>query len=121
MVADGEIGTPLAIHGRGKSDYRGGGEDMMVLGTHILDLQTFFFGKPLSVWAEVMMEGTSVGRGDTRETVEPIGPTAGDELFACFRFKRNVRGMFESKRGLFDGCKPGKTRFQGGYGAGNCL
>lgn len=102
MVEAGEIGRPLTIHGRGKSDHRGGGEDMMVLGTHILDLQTFFFGEPESVWAEVMQDGKPVDRGTTRETVEPIGPTAGDDIFASFRFPDGIRALFESRRGLVD-------------------
>jgi predicted dehydrogenase len=111
MVEDGEIGRPLTIYGRGKSDHRGGGEDMMTLGTHILDLQTFFFGQPESVWAEVYYEGKPVGRGDTRETVEPIGPTAGDDIFASFRFPNGVRALFESRRGIFD---PSKQKTQMG-------
>jgi predicted dehydrogenase len=102
MVEDGEIGRPLTIYGRGKSDHRGGGEDMMVLGTHILDLQTFFFGDPESVWAEVMIKGKPAGRGETHETIEPIGPTAGDDIFASFRFPGGVRALFESRRGLVD-------------------
>lgn len=97
MVKDGEIGRPLNINGRGKSDHRGGGEDLMTLGTHILDLQTFFFGAPESVWAEVMINGKPIGKGETRETIEPIGPTAGDDIFACFRFPGGVRGLFESR------------------------
>jgi predicted dehydrogenase len=102
MVGNGEIGRPLTIYGRGKSDHRGGGEDLMTLGTHVLDLQTFFFGEPESVWAEVMFEGKPVGRGDTRETVEPIGPTAGDDIFAAFRFPDGVRALFESRRDIVD-------------------
>ncbi len=102
MVCDGEIGRPLTIYGRGKSDHRGGGEDMMVLGTHIFDLQTFFFGEPETAWAEVTCGGKPVDRGDICDTVEPIGPTAGDDIFACFRFPGGVRALFESRRGLID-------------------
>ncbi|MDF3130124.1 Gfo/Idh/MocA family oxidoreductase [Kiritimatiellaeota bacterium B1221] len=102
MIEAGEIGRSLTIYGRGKSDHRGGGEDLMVLGTHILDLQTWFFGAPESVWAEVSYEGKPVRPGDVCETVEPIGPTAGDEIFASFRFPKGVRGLFESRRGLAD-------------------
>ncbi len=36
LVEAGEIGTPLTVYGRGKSDHRGGGEDLITLGTHIL-------------------------------------------------------------------------------------
>ncbi len=102
MVKAGEIGRPLTIHGRGKSDHRGGGEDLMTLGTHILDLQAFFFGVPQTIWAEVKQEGQPIHHGVTCETVEPIGPTAGDDIFACFSFADGVRGLFESRRSLVD-------------------
>jgi len=102
MVQAGEIGKSLTIHGRGKNDHRGGGEDLMVLGTHILDLQTFFFGAPEYVFADVTADGHPIAKTDRTETVEPIGPAAGDEVFACFRFPGGVRGIFESKRGLLD-------------------
>ena len=102
MVEGGEIGVPLTVLGRGKCDHRGGGEDLIVLGTHILDLQTFFFGAPEYVYADVTENGRPIGRGDRTRTVEPIGPAAGDAIFALFRFPGNVRGTFESRRGLAD-------------------
>jgi predicted dehydrogenase len=111
MIGDGAIGRPLTILGRGKSDHRGGGEDLMVLGTHILDLQTFFFGAPESVWADVLVDGRPVRTGEVTATVEPIGPAAGDEIFAAFRFPHGVRGLFESRRGLAD---PSRQRTQMG-------
>ncbi len=102
MIADGAIGRPLTVIGRGKCDHRGGGEDMMVLGTHILDLQTFFFGAPQAVWAEVLRGGQPVRADERTATVEPVGPTAGDEIFAVFRLPDGVRAVFESRRGLID-------------------
>lgn len=100
LIERGEIGTPFAAYGRGKCDHRGGGEDMMVLGTHMLDLQTFLFGEPQRVWADVTTGGRSITPQDRQPTVEPIGPAAGDDIFACFRFAHGVRGFFESRRGL---------------------
>ncbi|HUV67378.1 MAG TPA: Gfo/Idh/MocA family oxidoreductase, partial [Sedimentisphaerales bacterium] len=38
LIADGRFGDILELRGRGKEDRRGGGEDLMVLGTHIMDL-----------------------------------------------------------------------------------
>ncbi len=101
-VESGGIGTPLTAYGRGKNDHRGGGEDLMVLGTHILDLMTFHFGDPESVWAEVTSQGRPIGPADCSETVEPVGPTAGDAVFAHFRFPGGIRGIFESRAGLLD-------------------
>lgn len=100
MVQAGEIGTPLTIYGRGKDDHRGGGEDLIVLGTHILDLEEFFFGAPQYVWADITVGGRPITKADRAETVEPIGPAAGDAVFAHFRFPGDVRGIFESRRGL---------------------
>lgn len=100
MIDDGEIGTPFTAYGRGKCDHRGGGEDLMVLGTHILDLQSFLFGDPQRVWADVKTNGRPIVRSDRNETVEPIGPAAGDDIFACLNFANGVRGVFESRRGL---------------------
>lgn len=100
MVQAGQIGVPTMAAGRGKCDHRGGGEDLIVLGTHILDLQTFLFGAPEYVYADVTVDGRPIARTDRTATVEPIGPAAGDEVFAYFRFPHDVRGTFESKRGL---------------------
>jgi predicted dehydrogenase len=102
MVMAGDIGVPMMIYGRGKCDHRGGGEDLIVLGTHILDLQIFFFGSPEYVFADVSTDGKPVVKTDRNQTVEPIGPVSGDEIFAYFRFPGDVRGTFESKQGLFD-------------------
>jgi predicted dehydrogenase len=38
MIARGQLGDLLEMRARGKEDQRGGGEDLMVLGTHLMDL-----------------------------------------------------------------------------------
>src|SRR5205085_7551772 len=35
MIAGGRLGDVIELRGRGKEDQRGGGQDLMVLGTHI--------------------------------------------------------------------------------------
>ncbi len=105
MIEMGEIGEPLTIHGRGKCDHRGGGEDLVVLGTHILDLMVFFFGQPVYVSAEITTRGCSVKVTDRSRTIEPIGPAAGDRVFAYFGFSGGVRGIFESQKGLYEPAK----------------
>lgn len=99
MLMAGEIGRPLTAYGKGKCDHRGGGEDLIVLGTHILDLQAFLFGPPLHVWADVTLGGRPVARGEPGPTCEPVGPAAGDDVFAAFSFPGGVHGVFESHRG----------------------
>lgn len=102
MIHAGEIGTPLTAYGRGKCDHRGGGEDLIVLGTHILDLQTFIFGNPQSVWASVTQDGKPITAHTRIKTVEPLGPVAGDSITACFNFDNDIRCLFESRRGLLN-------------------
>lgn len=103
LLQDAAIGRILTFYGRGKEDHRGGGEDLLVLGTHILDLADFLFGRPESVYAEVSQFGRPIGEGDLLPTAEPVGKVAGTDLFATFQFPGEVRGIFESRRGLFKG------------------
>ncbi len=100
-VEEGAIGKPLSVITRGKCDHRGGGEDLIVLGTHMLDFLAFLFGTPETVMADVTLNNQPIVKKDREEkTVEPIGPSAGDHVFAAFRFANGVRGTFESRRGL---------------------
>jgi predicted dehydrogenase len=100
IVEAGEIGRPLTAYGKGKCDHRGGGEDLAVLGVHILDILIFIFGEPTAVRAEVLTNGIPIVATDRTATIEPVGPTAGDDIFATFRFPGGVRGIFESRQGL---------------------
>ena len=102
-IAAGRIGRVLTFYGRGKEDNRGGGEDLLVLGTHILDAGCFLFGHPTSVYAEITQNGAELKRKDRIETTEPLGDIAGTDLFSTFDFPDGVRGVFESRRGLFKG------------------
>lgn len=101
MIHSGAIGTPLTFYGRGKEDERGGGEDLVVLGTHILDLGCYLFGRAQSVFADVSVDGRALRATDRSVTKEPLGAVAGDSLMAFLQFPGNVRGIFESRRGLF--------------------
>jgi predicted dehydrogenase len=101
MLADGVIGTPLSVYGRGKEDERGGGEDLVVLGTHILDIMCYLFGQPRSLFAEVTMDGQPIAATDRVPTREPLGPVAGDNIFAHINFPNQVRGFFESRKGIY--------------------
>ena len=61
MIAEGAIGEVLELRGRGKEDRRGGGEDLMVLGVHILDLCHDLLGEPAWCFARVS-ERRPIGR-----------------------------------------------------------
>src|SRR5437763_1297276 len=44
LIAAGRLGDLLELRGRGKEDARGGGQDLMVLGTHVMDLMRLLVG-----------------------------------------------------------------------------
>ena len=98
LIDDGEIGKITNCYMRGKEDHRGGGEDMMVLGTHLLDAAVFMFGAPQSVMADIRNNGKPIQKGELLSTDEPIGPCSGDEVYALYRFPAGVNGIFESRR-----------------------
>ncbi len=98
IIADGKLGDILELRGRGKEDRRGGGEDLMVLGTHIMDLIRFFAGNPQWCFAHVRDGGKSVTRNEVRDGAEGIGLLAGDELHAMYRFNGTTMGYFSTHR-----------------------
>ncbi len=98
MIAQGALGDILELRGRGKEDRRGGGEDLMVLGTHVMDLMRFIAGNPQWCFAQVRVDGHPVTRGDVRDGAEGIGPLAGDEIHAVYRFGAITMGYFSTHR-----------------------
>jgi predicted dehydrogenase len=97
-IKEGLLGDILELRGRGKEDRRGGGEDLMVLGTHVMDLMRFFVGDPQWCFAQVRTDGRPVTRGDVRDGAEGIGPLAGDEIHAAYRFGGTTMGYFSTHR-----------------------
>lgn len=100
LIKDGEIGNVLEIRARGKEDSRrGGGEDLWVLGTHMLDLMRAFGGDVASCFATVFEKGHPVTKSDVKEGNEGIGPLAGDAIDATYAFENGITGFFNSHRG----------------------
>jgi len=97
-VADGVLGDIVELRGRGKEDRRGGGEDLMVLGTHVMDLMRLFAGDPQWCFARVSDGGKPVTRDQVRDGAEGIGPLAGDEIHATYRFGGTTMGYFSTHR-----------------------
>ncbi|MBQ9803311.1 MAG: Gfo/Idh/MocA family oxidoreductase [Lentisphaeria bacterium] len=108
MIRAGEIGRVLSCYMRGKEDNRGGGEDMLVLGTHIFDAACWLFGLPEQVYADIRWQGRAITCADAIATSEPLGPCGGDDIFALYRFPGEINGFFESRRDLVPKCD---TRF----------
>jgi len=98
LIADGAIGTLLEFRGRGKEDRRGGGEDLWVLGSHILDMIRAIGGAPSSCFARVTWKGHAVTADDVFDGPEGIGPLAGDNLQAVYQMKDGVTAHFASIR-----------------------
>ncbi len=98
LIADGAIGTLLEFRGRGKEDRRGGGEDLWVLGSHILDMIRAIHGAPSSCFARVGWKGHAVTADDVFDGPEGIGPLTGDNLQAVYQMKDHVTAHFASVR-----------------------
>lgn len=110
LIANGEIGEILEMRGRGKEDRRGGGDDLGVLGSHILAMmRTLAGGDPVSCWAEVTQQGHPITQADVVvDGPDGLGPLAGDNIHACYAFPSGARGFFASSRsaqGHLFGCR----------------
>ncbi|MGH9658550.1 MAG: Gfo/Idh/MocA family protein, partial [Bryobacteraceae bacterium] len=97
-LAEGAIGQLQEIRGRGKEDRRAGGEDLMVLGTHVFDLMRQFGGDPLWAFGRVTTGGRDIARADVTDGPEGLGPIAGDAISGTFAFPAGVAGFFGSRR-----------------------
>lgn len=97
MIDAGEIGEIQEVRTRGKEDRRAGGEDLMVLGSHLFDMMRFFLGNPAWVASHVTKNGEETGPQHRMEATEPIGPIAGNQIGAMFAFGKSVHGYFASR------------------------
>ncbi len=87
LIGSGAIGEVLELRGRGKEDHRGGGEDMMVLGPHVMDLIRGLLGDASWCFARVTEAGKPITRASVRPGAEGLGPLAGDRIDAVYGFK----------------------------------
>ena len=84
LLEAGRFGKVLEYRGRGKEDRRGGGEDLWVLGTHVMDMIRVLAGHPKWCFAKVSQDGHPVTAADVVEGAEGIGPLAGDAIHAVY-------------------------------------
>jgi predicted dehydrogenase len=103
LISAGHLGTVLELRGRGKEDVRGGGEDLWVLGSHILNLMYHFGGEAKWCFGRVEQQGKPVTREHVREGAEQIGPLAGDSVTAVYRLAGGATGYFASRRAMGGG------------------
>jgi predicted dehydrogenase len=103
LIEQGVIGEIQVIRSRGKGDHRAGGEDLVVLGPHMMDsLRMFARSDPASVFGHVSQDGRDVNSDDVYEGAEEIGPIAGNEIGAYITFQNGIVGHFESRQGFSD-------------------
>ncbi len=98
LIDDGKLGTLLEFRGRGKEDKRGGGEDLWVLGSHIMNLIDHFGGDPKWCFARVEEGGQPVGKEHVKPGNEGIGPLAGDNVSAMYGLDCGATAYFGTKR-----------------------
>jgi len=98
LIASRKIGRILELRGRGKEDQRGGGEDLWVLGTHIMDLIRLFGGDPAWCFGVVTAGGQRVTKANVVEGNEGIGPLAGDAVAAMYGLPEAKMAYFASHR-----------------------
>lgn len=98
LVTDGRIGPLRALTARGKGDQRGGAEDLMVLGTHVLDLARLFAGDVSWTWGRVTQDGRDLRPVQVVDGAEGMGSSGGDGVLAHYAFHSGVAGTFESRR-----------------------
>ena len=86
FLGEGKLGEVLELHGRGKEDARGGGQDLMVLGTHLFDLMRFFAGDAQWCHARIRQKGKPSVKADVTDGGEGMGPVIGDQINATYGF-----------------------------------
>lgn len=103
MINDGLLGDLLELRGRGKEGGRGGGEDLWVLGSHVMNLIHYFGGEPHWCFAQVTQQGRPIAKADIKTANEGIGLLAGDAVSAMYGLDDGVTAYFGSKRGAAGG------------------
>jgi predicted dehydrogenase len=103
LIEEGRIGRLLELRGRGKEDRRGGGEDLWVLGSHVMNLMHFFGGEPSWCFGQVLADHRPIDRQDVTEGNEGLGPLAGDSVSAMYGMDNSVTAYFGSHRNAAGG------------------
>ena len=96
LLAAKRLGQVLEFRGRGKEDRRGGGEDLWVLGSHVMDMIRALAGDPLWCFARVTQGGQPVSRQHVQDGAEQIGPLAGDAVHAMYGMPDGSVAYFSS-------------------------
>lgn len=111
------IGDLLEMHVYGKMDHRAGGEDLLVLGTHLFDLVRWFAGEPNFCTAQITCNGLPAMIEDAHESAaENLGPLLGDTIHAEFNMASGVYVRYVSDARLHETVGPWGIEFVGTRG-----
>ncbi len=99
-IRAGKYGQVLRLFGQPTDDARGGGEELIVHGSHFFDLMLSLAGPPRWVSAHFGVGDRDATIADKHEGREPIGPIFGDSAAVMIGFDRGVRGFWNSTANL---------------------
>lgn len=98
LIDDGAIGNVLEYRCRGKEDSRGGGEDLWILGIHVLDMVHVLGAYPEWCFARMTHDGKPVTKEHFKEGSDGIGVIAGNALQAMWGMPDGSTAYFGSHR-----------------------
>src|SRR6056297_3309224 len=108
------IGDLLQLNVYGMMDERAGGEDLLVLGTHLFDIVRWFAGEPSFCTAQITKDGMPALAEDAHESAkENLGKLLGDSIHAEFAMESGVHVTYVSDRSFHDVCGPWGIEFIG--------
>lgn len=111
------IGDLLQMNVYGMMDERAGGEDLLVLGTHLFDIVRWFAGEPSLCTAQVTKDDMPALAEDAHESEkENLGKVLGDSIHASFAMDSGVHVTYVSDQRFHDVCGPWGIEFVGSKG-----
>lgn len=116
VMTAGHLGDLREMQAWGKQDARAGGEDLMVLGTHLMDLMRLFAGDPLWISARITTTGRDITVTDRRHVRDEVGWVAGDTVRAQIAFAQGVQGTLTSDGALRETAGHWGIEFRGSRG-----
>lgn len=111
------IGDLLQMNVFGMMDERAGGEDLLVLGTHLFDIVRWFGGDVSYCTAQVTKNEMPALAEDSHESEkEDLGRVLGDSIHAEFVMDSGVHVTYVSDQRFHDACGPWGIEFVGSKG-----
>jgi predicted dehydrogenase len=99
-IRSGKYGKVLRLYGQPSDDARGGGEELIVHGSHFFDLMIWLAGPPRWISGHFAVGDRDATVADRHEGREPIGAIVGDSAALMIGFDHGVRGFWNSTANL---------------------